>query len=376
MVRRNARALCAALAVLSAGFLCHKAFPRDITIAQVAAFSGAQAPSGKAIRAGIKLYFDHVNRTGGVGGDRIRFITRDDHHKCDETVKLVQELIDRESPVAFIAALGTANVEALIKDGVLTRANIPLVGAISGASTMIGAPNVFVTKASYRDEVRELFELVTRSGVKRLAIFYQDDSLGRDILQSVEAAAPALGINIAARARYERNATNVDDAVIQVLKADPQFVYLAAVTTAATEFIKQYRAKGGGAQLYGLSVIDPANLLKTLGPDLARGYAFGVPSPLSTARKFAIVREYHELKNNSDDADLTERSIEKFIAAKALVHALRQSKTPSPAATLKAVANMKSVDLGDYWIDFSRFGQTGSQFDEFAIIGAKGRIDH
>jgi branched-chain amino acid transport system substrate-binding protein len=376
MVRRNAGILCMALALLSVGLLGKTAVARDITIAQVAAFSGAQAPSGKAIRAGIKLYFDHVNRTGGINGDRIKFITRDDHYKSEETVKLVQELIEQESPVAFIAALGTANVEALIKDGVLTRSNIPLVGAISGASTMIGAPNVFVTKASYRDEVRELFELVTRSGVKRLAIFYQDDSLGRDVLQSAESAAPALGISIVARARYERNTTNVDDAVMQVLKSDHQFVYLAAVTTAATEFIKQYRAKGGAAQIYGLSVIDPATLLKTLGPDTARGYAFGVLSPLSTARKFAIVREYHELRKSAEDADLAERSIEGFIAAKTLVHALRQSKTPSPAVTLKAVSTMKSVDLGDYWIDFSRTGQTGSQFVEFAIIGAKGRIDH
>ena len=241
---------------------------------------------------------------------------------------------------------------------------------------MLGAPNVFVTKASYRDEVREPFELVTRSEVKRAAIFYQDDSLGRDVLQSAEAVAPALGINIAVRARYERNTTNVDSAVTQVLKSDAQFVYLAAVTTAATEFIKQYRAKGGISQIYGLSVIDPANLLKALGPDLARGYAFGVLSPLSSSRKFAIVREYLELRKNADDAELAERSMEGFIAAKALVHALRQVKAPSAAATLKAVASMKSVDLGDFWIDFSRAGHTGSQFVEFAIIGANGRIDH
>ncbi|HEX6530424.1 MAG TPA: ABC transporter substrate-binding protein, partial [Burkholderiales bacterium] len=130
------------------------AWAKEIVVAQVAAFTGAQASSGKAIRAGIKLYLDHVNRNGGIGGERIRLSTYDDGYKAEETVRLVKHILEKEPPIAFIGVLGTANNEALIKDGVLKRANVPLIGAISGATTMIGAPNVFVTKASYRDEVR------------------------------------------------------------------------------------------------------------------------------------------------------------------------------------------------------------------------------
>ena len=43
---------------------------KEILVAQVAAFTGAQASSGKAIRAGINLYLNHVNRSGGIAGDR------------------------------------------------------------------------------------------------------------------------------------------------------------------------------------------------------------------------------------------------------------------------------------------------------------------
>ncbi len=363
-------------AVASAALGSSSAFALEITIAQVAAFTGAQASSGKAIRAGIKLYIDKVNRSGGIDGTRIRFITRDDEYKSNETVKIVKEVIEQEAPTAFIAALGTANVEALIKDGVLVRANVPLVGAISGASSMIGAPNVFVTKAAYRDEINELFELVSRSGVKRAAIFYQNDSFGNDVLESAEAAAPKLGINIVARAPYERNTTNVEEAVARILKSDAQFVYLGAVTSAATAFIKAYRAGGGTAQICGVSVIDPTNLLKTLGPDVARGYAFGALAPLTGALKFAIIREFHELRKESNDPDLAERSVEGFITAKTLIHALRESRGASRSAVLKSLQTMRGVDLGDYWIDFSSKGRTGSQFVEFAIIGANGRIEH
>ncbi|MFN0299526.1 MAG: ABC transporter substrate-binding protein [Burkholderiales bacterium] len=358
------------------GMIASATFARDITVAQVAAFSGAQAPSGTAIRAGIKLYFDEVNRAGGIGGDRIKLVTRDDAYKAEETVKIVKEMLERDAPVAFVGALGTANIEALIKDGALARANVPLIGAVSGASSLVGAPSVFVTKASWRDEVRELFELVSKSGVKRAAIFYQDDSMGRDVLAGAESAAPNYGMNLVVKATYERNTTNVDEAVTQIIRSDAQIVYLAAVTTAAIEFIKRYRAAGGLTPIYGLSIIDPGNVIKAVGVESARGYAFGLHAPLSSAGKFAIVREYQALRKASPNPELSERSVEGFIIAKTVVHALRQSRQVNSGAVLNALVSMRGVDLGDYWIDFTRPGRTGSRFVEFAVVAGNGRIDH
>lgn len=352
------------------------AVARDYVVAQVAAFTGAQASSGKAIRAGIRLYFDQVNRTALLGADRIKLVTRDDEYRADETVRLVKEVLEQDQPIALIGALGTANIEALIKDGVLTKTNIPLVGAISGASSMIGAPNVFVTKASYRDEVDQLFELIARSGQDRAAVVHQNDSLGKDVLASAEQSAPRHRMTLTVKTSYERNTTKVEPAVQAVLKSDAQVVYLAAVTSAAIEFIKQYRASGGAAQIFGLSIIDVEALLRALGPELARGYAFGALQPVSTSAKYAIVREYRKLRANSTDRDLAERSLEGFIAAKTLVAALRQSRAQNSAALIKGLAGLKGVDLGDYFIDFTRPDRTGSRFVEFAIISRNGRIEH
>lgn len=357
-------------------FACLGASAKDIVIGQVAAFTGAQSSSGKAIHAGIKLYFDSVNRAGGINGDRIKFVTRDDEYKADETVRLVKAMIDEDAPTALIGALGTANIEALVKDGVLTRTGIPLVGAISGATSMLGAPNVFVTKASYRDEVDQLFELVARTGTNKVAVVYQNDSLGKDVLASAQLAAPKHGMILAALTPYERNTTQVESAVAAVVKAEPQMIYLAAVTSAAVEFIKKYRSIGGTAPIYGLSVIDAETLLRSLGPELARGFAFGALQPPTAARKYGIVREYQQLRAAANDRELAERSLEGFIAAKTLVVALRQSRAVNAQAVLRALTVMRGVDLGDYFIDFTRADRTGSRFVEFAIIGRDGKIDY
>ena len=363
------------IAVILCLLASSQAWCKEIVVAQVAAFSGAQALSGKAIRAGIKLYVDQVNRSGGIGGERIKLVSYDDGYKAEETVRLVKEVLAKETPIAFVGVLGTANNEALIKDGVLARANVPLIGAISGASTMIGAPNIFVTKASYQDEVRRLFDILSLIGNTRVAVVYQNDGFGKDILAGAELAAPKLGINLVAKSPYERNTTKVEAAVHDVLKSDAQVVYLGAVTTAAVEFIKQYRQGGGTAQIFGVSVIDVEALKRSLSNDLLEGYGLGVLWPLTTTRSVAMIREYQKLAAAAKDPDLAERSMEGYIAAKVLVHALRQTHS-SPAALAKVVRGMKDVDLGDFFIDFTHPERTGSQFVDFAIVDKAGKIQH
>src|SRR5258708_31083830 len=112
-------------------FTAAPASAKEIVVVQVAAVPGAQAQSGKAIRAGIRLYVNHINESGVLGADKIKFVSYDDAYKADETVRLVKESIAKDSPMAFVGVLGTANNEAIIKDGVLAKANIPLVRAIS-----------------------------------------------------------------------------------------------------------------------------------------------------------------------------------------------------------------------------------------------------
>lgn len=362
-------------AALVAGILSANAWGRDIVIAQIAPFSGPQAPSGKAIRAGIQLYFDSVNASGGINGAKIHLVTKDDGYRPPDTVRLVKETIATEKPVAFIATVGTANLEALKKDGALVKANVAMIGGVSGASSMIGAPNIFVTKATHHDEVDKLFRIITMVGLNRVALVYQNDTFGKDVVTGAEIAAAKTGVKILAKAPYERNTTNVGPAVDTVLKSDAPLIYLVAVTTAAIEFVKQYRGKGGKAQIYGLSVIDSSAVAAKLGPELARGYAFGTVIPPRSAQTFAVVREYHDLAEKSKNPDLAERSMEGFVSAKVLVQALRKAgRTVTSASVLKAVQATKQLDIGDYVVDFTQDDRTGSQFVDFAILGRNATV--
>lgn len=344
-----------------------------LVIGQVAPFSGPQAVTGLAINAGIKLYFDSVNAKGGVRGRPLKLVTRDDAQKPDESVRLTKELIAAESPIAMIGMVGTSNLEAVAKDGVLVRQRISMIGAISGAASVAKAEGMRVVKASYHDEVDRLFTQLSHLGVKRAGLVYQDDGLGRDVLEGALASAQRTGIELSVRSGYPRNTVAVEKAVADMIASKVQVVFLGATTAAGIEFVRQYQMAGGTATLYGMSIIDTEALLKTLGAERARGYAFSVVLPLAQQTNRAVVREYLQLKQAANDKNLSARSIEGFIAAKALVKILEESRSLS-AAGVSAATEAAKIDVGSYVLDFTQKDRTGSRYVDFGMFGENGKI--
>lgn len=375
-VRFPSRLRRAVLALGLAATLPAFAAGEPIVIGQVAPMSGPQGVTGRAINAGAQLYFDAVNAKGGVRGRPINLVIRDDAQNPTETVRLTKELIGTAAPVAMLGTVGTTNLEALAKDGVLQKSRVAMVGAVSGAASVAQAGSMHVVKASYRDEVARLFTQLNQLGIKNVAIVYQDDGLGRDVLVGAEEAARKTGVTLTAQAAYARNTVAVEGAVASMLQAKPQVVLLGATTAAGIEFVKQYAAAGGTATLYGMSIIDTDALLKTLGPKGARGYAFSVVLPLAQETNRPVVREYLQLRQASKDTNLSARSIEGYIAAKALVKVLEGVASPSPSAVASALEAARSVDVGGYVLDFSQKNRTGSQYVDFAMFGADGKIVH
>ena len=367
--RTRARALVASMLLLAAA-----AARADIVVGQVTPLTGPQGVTGRAIHAGAKLYFDAVNATGGVRGKRIKLLVRDDVQKPEETVRLVKDLIASQAPIALLGTVGTSNLEALANDGALARSHVTMVGAISGAASVTKADGMLVVKARYRDEVDRLFATFAHLGIQRVGLVYQDDGLGKDVLAGAADAAKRRGVTLVGSVAYPRNTTDTSAAATKMEALAPQAIFLGATTAAAIDFVTRYRSSHGAAMLYGMSIIDPDLLLKKVGTALARGYAFTTVLPLPTETSRAVVREYLALCAASPDADLSARSLEGFIAAKALVWALKHASQLTPEAIADTLATSGSFDVGDFVLNFSEKGKPGSRYVDFAMIGSAGRI--
>jgi ABC-type branched-subunit amino acid transport system substrate-binding protein len=365
----------AVLALASAAALPAAA---DIVIGQVAPLSGVLATTGQQMVLGGKLYFDSVNASGGIHGQKIKVLVQDDAYKVDDTVRLTKALLANPEVVALYGFAGTANVGKLLTDGVLEEGGAALVAPYTGGEALRSPfnPWIFHLRAGYADEAEHMVQQVTTLGMSRIAVMYQDDGFGKAGLAGVEAALAKRSLKLAASAGYERNTDKVDDAVKKVRESDAQAVIMISVNKSTAAFVKRYREASGGAQLYNISVVDPAELVKLAGLKNAHGLGISQVVPYPYMPNLPVIREYQTLlAKHAPNQHINYTSFEQFLGAKVLVEGLRRAgPKPTRAKVIKALEGLGNLDLGGITVGYSPTHRVGSRYVEVTVIGSTGKL--
>jgi ABC-type branched-subunit amino acid transport system substrate-binding protein len=374
----RARGLLAALALYALGAAGRPALAAEVVVGQVAPLSGVLASTGQQMVLGGKIYFDWVNAQGGVHGATIRQEVVDDGYKVPETVRLTRALLARPEVVALFGFAGTANVTQLLADGVLEQGGAALVAPYTGGESLRSPfnPWIFHVRAGYADEAEHMVQQLATLGMDRVAVMYQDDGFGKAGLAGVEAALARRGLKLAASAGYERNTDQVEAAAQAIKAVDAQAVIMIAINKPAAAFVKRYRELGGGAQLYSISVVDPAEIVKIAGLKNAHGLGISQVVPYPYRPLLPVVREYQQLlKKYAPGAEVNYTSFEEFLGAKVLVEALRRAgPAPTRAKVVKALESLQGFDLGGVSVGYSPTSRVGSRYVEVTVIGANGRL--
>ena len=364
--------------LLIAAFACiSPSVASEIVVGQVAPLTGLLAPTGNHIRAGAQIYFDAVNASGGINGQKIKLVSKDDGYKVPDTIKQAKALIEETQPVALFGFVGTGNVEAVLKEKILDDNGIPLVMIRTGASSLAksGNPWMFITRASYAGEIGKIFQLYSATGYKNYGIFYQDDPFGQDGLASAEALAEKHGCKIVAKGSYEKNTTNVASAVKTIAAAAPHLVIMVSNTAASAAFIKQAKDAGLRTQFVAISTTDATQLVEAIGAPTAAGVAITQVVPHPDNRTVPLSKEFKEnfTKYKPEGVVYNHVLLEGYVGAKVLVEGLRRA---GPGATRKklreALEQIKNYDLGDLLISYSPTNRAGTSFADINIISGNG----
>jgi branched-chain amino acid transport system substrate-binding protein len=350
----------------------------DLVVAQVAPLSGVLASTGAQMVLGGRIYFEHVNARGGVHGRPIRHVVADDGYKVDDTVRITRELLQRPEVLALFGFAGTANIGKLLADGVLEQGGAALVAPYTGGENLRTPfnPWIFHLRAGYADETEHMVQQVTTLGMRRIAVMYQEDGFGQAGLEGVRAALARRSLQLSAAAGYERNTDKVEDAVRRIQDSDAQAVIMISVNKPTAAFVKRYREAGGGAQLYNISVVDPAEIVKLAGLRNAHGLGISQVVPYPYTPRLQAVREYHELlKRHAPDQQVNYTSFEEFLGAKVLVEGLRRAgPNASRGKVIEALESMGAHDLGGISVGYSPRNRVGSRYVEVTVIGSSGKL--
>jgi branched-chain amino acid transport system substrate-binding protein len=344
----------------------------DITVGQTAGISGPVAGSVKEVTQGAKIYFDEVNATGGIHGQKISLVSLDDRFDPKLAGSNAKKLID-QGVIALFLTRGTPHTQAVMP--LLTAHKVPLVAPSSGAMVLHKPvhPWVFNVRASYQREAERAIEHLGMIGASRIALVQVDDSFGDD------AAAGALGAlakaqqTAVAHEKFSRDKPAMAPVVSRVLAKSPQAVLFVGTGEAVSQGMKAVRAAGSTAQLVTLSNNASADFIRELGP-LARGVIVSQVFPNERSIAKPIIKNAQEGARKAGLV-LTPSMVEGYASAKVLVEGLKRAGTKPTRQSLRdALEGMKPYDLGGIDLDYGPGDHTGLQYVDLAILDESGKF--
>lgn len=347
----------------------------EILIGQIAPLTGMEATQGRAYAAGLRLYFDEINRSGGVNGDTVTLKSEDDAGRPEETVTLAKALVAEPKVLALTGVVGSRNLAALISSGVLQASGTSLVGYRS-AELSPDEPLVYNVRASLTDEVSRIVQHVSTVGIRSLGILYEDGAGSAALLHALDQIAADAGAQIVARAAYGPEHLVMTAAVDTFMASKPQAIMMAASGAATAAFIEEYRQAHGSAQLFATSTADIEQLEKRLSDEQLRGVSIAQVTPNPYTIRTRLAKEFGDLVAKSPElrSQVSYAMVEGYIAAKVLVQALRQHKPATRRSVVAALDSMNRFDVGDYLISYTPSSRSGSRRVELSIVSASGKI--
>ncbi len=364
----------AAGASMLAGFNIAHAQTDKIILGQSAAFTGPAAQLGIQFYQGAKVYFDQVNAQGGIGKRLIEIRNLDDGYEPERCAENTRKLI-ADDVFALFGYIGTPT--SVVALPLATKDKVPFIAPFTGAMALRDPFNkyAFHVRASYNDETGLIVKQLTSLGLKKIAVFYQNDAYGKAGLDGVNLALAAQNLKPVALGTVERNTVNVAAAVKTLVAAGPDAVVQIGAYKACAAFIREARKAGYGGTFYNVSFVGTQALADELGKDGAGVVVSQVmPSPYNAARP--IAREFVDaVKAAGKDAQANFSSMEGYVAAKVLVDGLKRGGAKiSRESLIAGLEGIGSQSLGGFSVSFSPTDHVASSFVELSMLTGDGRV--
>jgi branched-chain amino acid transport system substrate-binding protein len=374
LLNRRTFSLTAGAAMLAGFNIARAQSDSKIVLGQSAAFSGPAAQLGIQFYQGAKVCFDQVNAQGGVGKRLIEIRNLDDGYEPDRCAENTRKLL-AEDVFALFGYIGTPTSVAALP--LATRDKVPFIAPFTGAMALRDPFNkyAFHVRASYNDETGLIVKQLTSLGLKKIAVFYQNDAYGKAGLDGVTLALGAQNLKTVAQATVERNSVDVAAAVKTLVAAGPDAVVQIGAYKACAAFIREARKAGYGGTFYNVSFVGTQALADELGKDGAGVVVSQVmPSPYNAARP--IAREFVEaVKAAGKDAQANFSSMEGYIAARLFVDGLKRAGAkPTRESLVAGLESLGSQSLGGFSVSFSPTDHVASSFVELSMLTGDGRV--
>ena len=299
--------------------------PRPWLLAQSLPLKGPSGHIGERFALGIDTVLRELNDRGGIAGRPVKVWRIDDGYEPENTLRNTRLFAAEPDVLALFGFFGTPTSKAALP--IAKTAGLTLVAPLTGASALReqGQTEVLHFRASYAEEARRIVNHLVNDGFVRIAVAYQNDAYGKDVLASTVEALKKHNLSAVSTAALPRNSIETTQAANTIIKSKPDALIVISLSKTMASLVNNLHRNGSRPQLMTISPTGTKALFR----DLPQAAAFGVGVtqvvPFPWDARHPDVASYQRLlrqQQQDGEVDFDFYSLEGFMAAQWLVEAM------------------------------------------------------
>jgi branched-chain amino acid transport system substrate-binding protein len=204
-------------------------------------------PFGDMNRKGIEMAVAEINDSGGVRGQRLEVLERDDASDGAKAATIAQEFVSNPAVVGVVGHVTSGAMVAAAK--VYDTGHLPAIATSATSPDLTGiSPWVFRVVPSDSSNGITIAHFAAALGRKRAAILYENDSYGRGLAESFQRSFPGQIVSIDP---ISANITDAEPYIAYYKTRLPDLVFVVGVQNSGLTILREARRENLAVDFVG-----------------------------------------------------------------------------------------------------------------------------
>jgi len=337
-------------AVAAAAMLSTGAYAADIKVGVAGPCTGGSSSMGVSMRDGVRLATKEINAAGGVNGNKIVLVERDDEAKNERGVQIAQELINNEKVVATLGYINTG--VALASQRFYQDAKIPVLNNVATGTLITkqfpNAPENYVFRNAAPDIIQAPMiakEAVEKRGLKKVAILADSTNYGQLGREDLEKALKTYGVTPVATEKFNIGDVDMTSQLLKAKNAGADVVLTYAIGPELAQIANGMAKLGWKKPIIGSWTLSMASFIDTAaknGNGATMPETF-IQNPPTTAKRKVFVDNYlKEFKPKNGIIASPVSAAQGYDSVYLLAAAIKQANSTEGPKLLTALQDLKA----------------------------------
>ncbi len=337
-------------AVAASAMLATGAYAADIKLGLSGPFTGGSASMGVSMRDGVRLAVKEINAAGGINGNKIVLVERDDEAKNERGVQIAQELINNEKVVATLGYINTG--VALASQRFYQDAKIPVMNNVATGSILTkqfpNAAENYIFRNAAPDNIQAPLiakEAVEKRGLKKVAILADSTNYGQLGREDLEKALKTYGVTPVAVEKFNIGDVDMTSQILKAKNAGAEVILTYAIGPELAQIANGMAKLGWKKPMIGSWTLSMASFIDTAGKNgngatMPQTY---IQSPSTTPKRKAFQEAYlKEFKPKNNNIASPVSAAQGYDSVYLLAAAIKQANSTEGPKIVAALQDLKA----------------------------------